>query len=162
MSPTTSSRTTLVAMALAVCTSLLAGCFVLTEGSNYGIGFETNRGNVVIYKKATDYLYAKGKKEGSSASRKILADAVPSALPISTRQRALICAISVALCLSSDQIGRTLVSWFKNDVRHRSDFWEALSYAGRNDRCFAWTFIPSRNLTHKGTGTAGCKTGELV
>lgn len=158
----TSSRP-LVAVLVALATALVAtGCLTLTSGRNYAVGFETTRANVVILKKATNYLYGEGRKHGSAKSREILLGATPDSIPISTAQRAVICSLSLALCLSANHIGRTIVGWFKSDIRHRSDFWEALSYAGRHDRCFAWTFIPSRNLTHKGTGTSGCRTGVIA
>ena len=141
---------------------LTSSCFVLVNGANHGIGMERNRANVVVYKTATNYLYDRGLKEGPAESRRILIGAVPVKLKITTTQRAAICLISIALCLSVDAIGRTLVSWFKSDIRHRGDFWEALTDAATRHHCFAWTFVPSRNLTHKGTGTAGCKTGVLI
>jgi hypothetical protein len=150
---------------LALCTVLAlaaSGCFVLKDGRNHGIGTETNRANLVVYRKATNFLHQKGKVDGVAASRQLLLAATPESISISRAQRAAICAISVGLCLTAPQIGRTLVSWFRTDVRTRSDYWEALSQARSRGRCFAWTFAPSRNLTHKGVGTAGCKDGELI
>ena len=146
-------------LALSILTS---GCFALIDQRNSGIGMEANRANVLVYKKATRFLYEQGAQHGSARARRFVLDATPDRIKVSTAQRVAICAISPGLCLSTDQIGRMIVSWFRSDIRNRSDFWEALSYAGRHDRCFAWTFIPSRNLTHKGTGTAGCRTGVLL
>lgn len=150
-------------LAITMALSLLAtGCFSLMNNRNHGIGLEANRANLVVYKAATNYLYGRGAAHGTHEAREILVRAAPPKFEITLKQRAAMCTISPVLCLSADKIGRTLISWFKSDIKHRSDFWEALAYAGRHDRCFAWTFIPRRNLTHKGTGTAGCRTGVLI
>lgn len=157
----TSSRP-LVATVVALATALLAtGCLTLTSGRNYAIGFETNRANLVVHTAASKALYDLGRAKGSQAARGALLSGTPDRIPISGAQRLAICAASAALCLSADHIGRMLVGWFRSDVRHRSDFWEALSTAGRNRRCFAWTFAPRRNLTHKGLGTSGCRVGVV-
>lgn len=150
---------------LALCSALAiatTGCFVLRDGRNHGIGTETNRANLVVYRVATDFLHQKGRADGVAASRKLLLDATPDTIAVTKAERAAICALSVALCLTAPQIGRTLVSWFRSDIRTRSDYWEALTQARSRGRCFAWTFLPSRNLTHKGVGTAGCRDGVLV
>jgi hypothetical protein len=151
-----------VVVMLATITLLTTGCFALTSERNHGIGVEANRANLVVYTVATDHLYNEGQAKGSRHARQLLIDATPSRIPITRLQRAAICTLSVPLCISADLIGRTLISWFKSDIRNRGDFWEALSYASTHDRCFAWTFVPRRNLTHKGRGTAGCRSGVLV
>jgi len=148
--------------AILVMSVLMSGCFALTDERNHGIGLERNRANVLVYKRATRFLYDQGAAHGSAKARQILLDAAPDKIKISATQRIAICAVSASLCLTADQIGRVIVGWFRSDIRSRSDFWEALSYAGRNDRCLAWTFAPSRNLTHKDDGVAGCRTGVLV
>lgn len=157
----TSSRP-MVAALVALATALVAtGCLTLTNGRNYAIGLETTRANLVIHTAASKALHEIGRSAGSSTARRMLVDATPSRIPISTAQRFALCTVSSALCLSADQIGRMLVGWFRSDVRNRGDFWEALSDAGRHRRCFAWTFAPSRNLTHKGIGTSGCRVGSV-
>ena len=157
----TSSRP-LVAIVVALATALVAtACLTLTSGRNYAIGFETNRANLVVHTAATQALYDIGRAHGTRAARDVLLAGTPTRIPITRTQRLAICGVSLLLCLSADQIGRTLVGWFRSDVRGRSDFWEALSAAGRNRRCFAWTFVPRRNLTHKGLGTSGCRVGVV-
>jgi len=157
----TSSRR-FVAPIVALATALVAtGCLTLTSGRNYAIGFETNRANLVVHTAASKALYDLGKAAGSQAARDALLQGTPDRIPISAAQRIAICGVSAFLCLSADQIGRTLVGWFRSDIRNRSDFWEAVSAAGRDRRCFAWTFVPRRNLTHKGLGTSGCRVGVV-
>lgn len=141
-------------------TFAMSGCFRLVNTQTYAVGLETNRANLVIHTNSTRVLYELGKGGGVGVSRDILLGQVPSKIPITTKQRAVICAASAALCMSADQIGRTIVSWFKSDLRNRGDYWESLSYAGRNGRCFTWTFAPARNLTHKAIGTSGCARGR--
>jgi hypothetical protein len=150
---------------LALCTVLVlatTSCFVLNDGRNHGIGTETHRANLVVYRVATTFLHQKGKVDGIAESRKLLLAATPASISISRAQRVAICSLSVALCLTAPQIGRTLVSWFRADIATRPDYWEALSQARLRGRCFAWTFLPSRNLTHKAVGTAGCRDGVLL
>lgn len=159
-SPHAPSPRGLAALAVSLTMILvLGGCFVLREGRTYAIGAERNRVNVVIFQRPTAGLHDFGRSKGSTAARRLIISQVPRKFPISLRQRALICAVSWSLCLSADRIGRTVASWFRADIRGRSDFWPALSRASRHRRCFAWTFIPSRNLTDKGRGTAGCRAG---
>ena len=160
-STTRSVRRPLTAL-LVVLSLAASGCFALIDQRNSGVGVEANRVNVVVYKTATKFLYDLGRQKGSGAARQLVLAGTPKRIEISTSQRLAICALSPALCLSADQIGRTIVNWFRSDIRSRADFWEALSAAGSQHRCFAWTFLPSRNLTHKGTGTAGCRTGVLL
>jgi hypothetical protein len=144
-----------------VCVLVLAGCFRLVEHKTYAIGFETNRANLVIHTTPTQVLHQVGRRAGQHEARKLILAATPATLTISTRQRLLLCTVSTGLCLTAPQVGRLLVSWFRSDITRRSDFWEALSQAGRRQRCFAWTAVPSRNLTHKGIGTSGCAPGGL-
>ncbi|WP_426571791.1 hypothetical protein [Aquihabitans sp. McL0605] len=152
-------RPSLVA-GLLVLTLFGTGCFRMVNTKTYAVGLETNRANLVIHTASTNGLYRIGKAGGPTVSRSVVLSQTPSKIPITVKQRAAICVVNLALCASADQIGRTLVSWFKSDIRNRGDFWEALSYAGQHGRCFAWTFAPSRNLTHKGVGTSGCKRGD--
>lgn len=154
------SRTTPLATTVALVTAvLLAGCFRLVSEKTYAIGFETTRANLVVHTAATSGLYAVASNQGVAAARQLVLHATPPALPISTKQRFVLCAISTPLCLTAPQIGRTVVGWFRQDIAHRPDFLDALSSAARRHRCFAWTFVPRRNLTHKGLGTSGCATG---
>jgi hypothetical protein len=138
---------------------LLGGCFRLVEHDTYAIGFETNRANLVIHAQHTRALRDLARRDGPKAARNVILAVTPKAFPISTRQRLLLCTISTALCLSAPQLGATVTRWFRSDIAHRRDFPEALSHAGGRGRCFAWTFLPRRNLTHKGLGTAGCARG---
>ena len=158
----TARRRSATCASLLLSLGLLTGCFTLVDGRNYAIGTETTRANVVVHTVATKFLYGRGVAKGAGESRTILLAAIPDKIAISKPLRLAICGVSVALCLSADQIGRTLVSWFKSDIRTRGDFWESLRSAGRDGRCFAWTFTPSRNLTTKGVGTSGCKAGVLI
>jgi hypothetical protein len=145
----------------AVCVLLLSGCFRLVEHKTYAIGFETHRANLVIHTTPTQVLHQVGRRSGQRAARTLILAGTPTTLAISTRQRLLLCTVSTGLCLTAPQLGRLLVGWFRADVTQRSDFWEALSQAGHRGRCFAWTAIPSRNLTHKAIGTSGCAKGAL-
>ncbi len=149
-----------LAAALLLTVALASGCFRLVERETFAIGAETNRVNLVVHTKASKALYDIARMHGTATARSIVVSQTPPTVSISRLQKATLCGFSVALCLSADQIGRTLVSWFKSDIRHRSDFWEALSSAGRSGRCFTWTVVPSRNLTHKGLGTSGCGRGK--
>lgn len=148
-------RTVLV-IALAS-TMLLAACFTLKKGETYAIGFERNRANLVVYTDATKVIYTIARDQGSATARRFLLDQAPSSIPISRAERLAICAVSIPLCLGADALGRVLLSWFRHDIRSRGDFWEAVSQAMHGRRCFAWTFLPRRNLTHKGIGTSGCR-----
>lgn len=156
-----SSRLSVVALTT-ISILLLSGCFRLVEHKTYAIGFETNRANLVIHTTPTQVLHQVGRRSGAHEARRLILAATPSTLAISTRQRLLLCTLSTGLCLTAPQLGRMLVSWFRADITRRADFWNALSEAGRRQRCFAWTAIPSRNLTHKGVGTSGCATGRLA
>jgi hypothetical protein len=138
---------------------LLGGCFRLVEHDTYAVGFESNRANLVIHANHTRLLHDLARRDGAKAARNVILAVTPKAFPISTRQRLLLCTISTALCLSAPQIGATMMRWFRSDIGHRRDFGEALSQAGGSRRCFAWTFLPRRNLTHKGLGTSGCARG---
>lgn len=139
---------------------LLSSCLSVRQGKNFAIGTESNRANAVVFARASKDLTTIARLKGVRAARNTILALTPNKVRITPKQRLVMCAASPALCLSADLIGRTLISWFKSDIRHRGDFWEALNHAGRTGRCFAWTFAPSRNLTHKGIGTSGCRWGK--
>ncbi len=153
------SHVRLVALTL-IMALLTTGCFSMRQGETFAVGTERNRANVVIFTKPSKFLAAYGQKHGSRSARKLILSQTPNKVRITAKQRAAICVISVALCLSADLIGRRIISWFKSDIRNRADFWPPLHHAGKANRCFTWTFAPSRNLTHKGIGTSGCERGR--
>ena len=150
----------IVLLALVAVISVLAtGCFTFRQNKTYAIGTEANRANIVVHVVPTHQLVDLAQAKGYRAARNAVASQVPSRIEIRRIERAAICAVSLALCLSADQIGRMIASWFKDDIRNRGDFREALDAADARNRCFAWTFVPRRNLTHKGVGTSSCRQG---
>lgn len=139
------------------------GCFTLIDNKNHGVGTETNRVNVVVYRKATNFLDDQVHRTSVSATRQLLVDVSPDKIRISTAQKVLVCSLigGLVCLLTLDELMDVVLSWFKDDVRNRSDFHEALHQAKGEAKCFAWTFAPSRNFTVKSNGTSGCKYGVL-
>ena len=70
---------------------------------------------------------------------------------------AVLCSANPALCVAGDYVPDLVLSWFRSDVRNRSDFGTNLSSAAGLNECFAWTIVPSRNFTEKPVGNSGCR-----
>jgi hypothetical protein len=144
-----------VALVLAV---VLSSCFVLKQGETFAIGTETNRLNLVVYASATSVLDQVRAKDGTRAARDVVLAAAPDDLSLTTAQLAVACAVGGAgLCAASHLVPGILLSWFKSDVRNRSDFGSDLAAAARQKDCFAWTALPGRNFTTKPSGNSGCR-----
>lgn len=152
-----------LAAILVIVAVVATGCFTLIDNKNHGVGTETNRVNLVVYRKATNFLDDQVHRTSVSATRQLLVDVSPDKIRITTTQKALVCTLigGLVCLLTLDELMDVVLSWFKDDVRNRSDFHEALHEAKDEAKCFTWTFAPSRNFTVKSNGTSGCKYGVL-
>lgn len=155
MSNVIRSSNLLVAVLFAV---LLSSCFVLKQDETFAVGTEASRLNLVVFVSPTHGLNTIRVADGTSAARNVVLTQTPSTLSLSTTQLALACTFGgAALCVAAHLIPGVLLNWFKDDLRHRSDFGGDLSAADVQRDCFAWTAVPNRNFTTKSTGTSGCR-----
>jgi hypothetical protein len=157
-SPTVLRGRRLLALAMVVVASLLlSSCLVLHQGDGFAIGTETTRVNLVLFRNVTVLEDAVVHASGTSEARRQILAATPSSIHLSGSVMATICAVAGLLCLAAPTAARIVLSWWRSDVRNRSDFHEALHEGRAEDKCFAWTFAPSRNFTVKSRGTSGCR-----
>lgn len=152
-------RHTLPVIAI-VAAVLLAGCLVLIQNNTFAIGTESNRANLVLHVGTTNVVHFIIDDQSVSAARNAVLAATPSSLSIPTAVRVIACSLGVAGCVAQWLLPDLVMSWWKDDVRNRGDFAEAVDDAVASDDCFAWTFVAGsgRNFTHKPPGNSGCKS----
>ena len=123
--------------ALVLAATLLTSCFVLKQDETFAIGTETTRVNLVVYIDPTHGLNAIRVSDGTTAARNLVLSQTPSSLSLTSTQLALACSLGgAALCGAAYLIPGVLLNWFKDDVRHRSDFGSDLSAADQQKDCF--------------------------
>lgn len=140
--PPSGSRLLLILIGILSMFTSSCGCvpdWVHGDGSLYGIHNEDlSRANVVIYRMPTEFLIGQLNSQGIRAVRSTLLQAAPGG--------------GITLwCYPGGPCVRTadVRDDFRDDIRNRSDLDDALRDAARNRDCLAWTFLPSRNFTHK-------------
>ncbi|MCA8972845.1 MAG: hypothetical protein KDB21_13345 [Acidimicrobiales bacterium] len=149
---------TVKAVGFGLLVALLSSCFVLKQTETFAIGTESTRLNLVVFVSPSNILDQVRVKDGTAAARKLVLAAAPDSLSLTSTQLALACAVGgAALCAAAHLVPGVLLSWFKSDVRNRSDFGSDLKSAAAQKDCFAWTAVPGRNFTTKPPGNSGCK-----
>lgn len=144
-------------VAVALAALVLSSCLVLKQDQSFAIGTEAHRANLVVYVTQSTYLDHVRTLEGTTVARNTLLAATPTSISLPPAVMTVLCSANPALCVAGDYVPDLVLSWFRSDVRNRSDFANDLSSAARQQDCFAWTFVPSRNFTTKPTGNSGCR-----
>jgi hypothetical protein len=144
-------------IAAAVVALLLSSCITLVQDDTFAIGTEGHRANLVIYVDPTHVLDQVRQGYGTTAARNLVLQQTPSSLRLPGAVLSLLCAANPALCVAGTYVPDLVLSWFRSDVRNRSDFGTNLASAASQQDCFAWTFVPSRNFTEKPIGNSGCR-----
>jgi hypothetical protein len=150
-------RRPLVAVLLAAFVAVTSSCIVLVQDDTFAIGTESYRANLVLYVETTDVLDVVRREYGTQVARDLVLSQAPPSLHLPGPVMAVLCGANPALCVAGDYVPDLVLSWFRSDVRNRSDFGTNLSSAAGQNKCFAWTIVPSRNFTEKPVGNSGCR-----
>ena len=153
-------RRSSTAVLLAVLVVISSSCIVLVQDDTFAIGTESYRANLVIYVETTDVLDVVRREYGTQVARDLVLSQAPPSLSLPGPVMAVLCSANPALCVAGDYVPDLVPSWFRSDVRNRSDFGTNLSSAAGQDECFAWTIVPSRNFTEKPVGNSAAGTTD--
>ena len=154
---TVGTRRLVTAALLAVFMAFTSSCIVLVQDDTFAIGTESYRANLVVYVHTTEVLDLVRREYGTQAARDLVLSQTPPAITLPAPVVVVLCAANTALCVAGDYVPNLVLSWFRSDVRNRSDFGTNLSSAAGQHKCFAWTIVPSRNFTEKPVGNSGCQ-----
>lgn len=150
-------RTFAAATTIFLASMLASSCIVLVQDETFAIGTESHRANLVIYVDPTSILDQVRQQHGTTVARDLVLAQAPGSIRLPSTVMAMLCAANPALCVAGSYVPNLVLSWFRSDVRNRSDFGTNLASAADQGDCFAWTFVPSRNFTEKPIGNSGCR-----
>jgi hypothetical protein len=150
-------RRPFVAVLLAAFVAVTSSCIVLVQDDTFAIGTESYRANLVVYVETTSVLDWVRREHGTQVARDLVLSQTPPSLHLPGPVMAVLCGANPALCVAGDYVPDLVLSWFRSDVRNRSDFGTNLSSAASQGKCLAWTIVPSRNFTEKPVGNSGCR-----